>query len=116
MALVCPTDLTGVDIGFIEFIDCSSLSINYDVLGRATLNFTVVAAQAQPTGGAVGRAGRGQSNFSGRHHARLAAEGSRRVEMDQQRRRRDYNIRPCKDLRKHRWLMPAQRGYMRRAV
>lgn len=48
MALVCPTDLTGVDIGFIEFIDCSSLSINYDVLGRATLNFTVVAAQAQP--------------------------------------------------------------------
>ena len=48
MALVCPTDLTGVDIGFTEFIDCSSLSINYDQLGRATLSFTVVAAAAQP--------------------------------------------------------------------
>lgn len=48
MALVCPTDLTGVDVGFTEFLDCATLSINYDQLGQATLNFTVVAAQAQP--------------------------------------------------------------------
>ena len=48
MALVCPVDLSGVSIGFNEFIDCSSLSINYDLLGTATLSFTVVASQAQP--------------------------------------------------------------------
>lgn len=48
MALVCPSNLTGVDIGFTEFIDCVSLSINYDELGIATVGFTVVAALAEP--------------------------------------------------------------------
>jgi len=48
MALTCPTDLSGVDLGFTEFIDCSTLSINYDILGFATLSFTVVASQKQP--------------------------------------------------------------------
>ena len=48
MALICPTDLSGVDFGFTEFIDCATLSINYDLLGQATLNFTVVATEPQP--------------------------------------------------------------------
>ncbi len=48
MPLTCPSDLTGVSLGFTEFIDCSSLSINYDVLGTASLSFTVVASQAEP--------------------------------------------------------------------
>jgi hypothetical protein len=48
MALVCPSDLTGVDLGFDEFMDCSTLSINYDKLGVATISFTIVAAQAEP--------------------------------------------------------------------
>jgi hypothetical protein len=48
MALTCPTDLTGVDIGFSEFLDCATLTINYDPLGQATLNFTVVAALPEP--------------------------------------------------------------------
>jgi hypothetical protein len=48
MALVCPTNLSGSNLGFTEFIDCTSLSISYDILGVATLGFTVVAAQAQP--------------------------------------------------------------------
>jgi len=48
MALTCPSDLTGVDLGFIEFIDCTTLSINYDILGQATLSFTVVAAAKEP--------------------------------------------------------------------
>lgn len=48
MALVCPSNLGGVDLGFTEFIDCASLSISYDILGQATLGFTVIAAQAQP--------------------------------------------------------------------
>lgn len=48
MALVCPADLSGVDIGFDEFIDCSTISINYDILGQATLSFVVVSANAQP--------------------------------------------------------------------
>ena len=48
MALVCPTDFSGVNVGFDEFIDCSTLSINYDILGQATISFTVVAANEQP--------------------------------------------------------------------
>lgn len=48
MALACPSVLVGVDLGFTEFIDCTSLSISYDLLGQATLGFTVVAAAAQP--------------------------------------------------------------------
>jgi len=48
MALVCPADLSGVDIGFTEFIDCSTISINYDLLGQATIGFTVVASEQQP--------------------------------------------------------------------
>jgi hypothetical protein len=48
MALTCPTDLTGVNLGFTEFIDCATLSINYDLLGQATVSFTVVAVLAQP--------------------------------------------------------------------
>lgn len=48
MALTCPSSLSGVSLGFSEFLDCSTLSINYDKLGLATLSFTIVAAQAQP--------------------------------------------------------------------
>jgi hypothetical protein len=48
MALVCPSDLTGVNLGFTEFIDCASLSINYDELGIATIGFTVVASKSEP--------------------------------------------------------------------
>ena len=48
MALTCPSDLSGVNLGFTEFIDCSSLSINYDKLGLAAVSFTVVASQAEP--------------------------------------------------------------------
>lgn len=48
MALVCPSSLNGVNLGFTEFIDCTSLSISYDVLGQATVGFTVIAAEAQP--------------------------------------------------------------------
>lgn len=48
MALVCPADLTGIDYGFEEFLDCSTLNINYDLLGNATLTFTVVSVNAQP--------------------------------------------------------------------
>jgi hypothetical protein len=48
MALVCPSDLTGVNLGFTEFIDCASLSINYDELGIATVGFTVVASKGEP--------------------------------------------------------------------
>ncbi len=49
MALTCPADLTGVNLGFTSFIDCASISINYDVLGTATVNFTVVSVSGQPT-------------------------------------------------------------------
>jgi hypothetical protein len=48
MALTCPSTLTGVSLGFTEFIDCSTISISYDIEGKATIGFTVVAAQAQP--------------------------------------------------------------------
>ena len=48
MALVCASDISSVDLGFVEFIDCKTLSISYDILGVSTLGFTVVAAQAQP--------------------------------------------------------------------
>ncbi len=48
MALTCPTDLSGGDYGFDEFIDCSTLSVNYDTLGLAMVSFTVVASHAEP--------------------------------------------------------------------
>lgn len=48
MALVCPSNLTGTDLLFTEFIDCATLSINYDELGTATVGFSVVASKAQP--------------------------------------------------------------------
>jgi hypothetical protein len=48
MALTCPTDLSGVTFGFDEFIDCATLTINYDILGQATLSFSVVSRFAQP--------------------------------------------------------------------
>ena len=48
MALVCPSDLSGANLTFTEFIDCKSLSISYDELGAATLGFTVVAALSEP--------------------------------------------------------------------
>jgi len=48
MALTCPSDLSGLDLGFTEFIDCASLSINYDLNGSATVSFTVIATAAQP--------------------------------------------------------------------
>jgi len=47
MALTCPSDLTGIDLGFQEFVDCAAISINYDALGTATISFTVVSVSAQ---------------------------------------------------------------------
>jgi hypothetical protein len=49
MALTCPADLTGVDIGFESFIDCATISINMDLLGTATVSFTVVSKYREPT-------------------------------------------------------------------
>jgi hypothetical protein len=49
MALTCPTDLSAVNLGFDQFIDCSTLNINYDVLGTATLSFSVISVEQQPT-------------------------------------------------------------------
>ena len=49
MALSCPADLTGVNLGFTEFLDCDTLSINIDVVGSATIGFTVVAVTQTPT-------------------------------------------------------------------
>ena len=46
MALTCPADLTGIDLGFTEFIDCSNININYDALGTATITFTVVSVSS----------------------------------------------------------------------
>lgn len=48
MALTCPADLSGVDFGFTEFIDCATVSINYDILGQATIAFSVVSRFSQP--------------------------------------------------------------------
>jgi hypothetical protein len=48
MALTCPSNVSSTNLGFTEFIDCTTLSISYDILGEATVSFTVVAAQAQP--------------------------------------------------------------------
>ena len=48
MALTCPVSLSGVDLGFTEFLDCSTLSISYDRLGLATISFTVVSVASQP--------------------------------------------------------------------
>ena len=48
MALTCPTDLTSVNLGFTEFLDCSTLNINLDLLGNASLTFTVVASLPEP--------------------------------------------------------------------
>ena len=53
MALTCPSDLSAADLGFTEFIDCSTLSINYDMLGTATVSFTVVAAHKEPAAASV---------------------------------------------------------------
>jgi len=47
MALTCPSDLTGVELSFTEFVDCAAISINYDALGTATISFTVVSVSAQ---------------------------------------------------------------------
>ena len=48
MALTCPSALNGVNLGFTEFIDCATISISYDVLGQATVGFTVIASKGQP--------------------------------------------------------------------
>jgi hypothetical protein len=48
MALTCPTDLSGVSLGFTEFIDCDSVSINLDRLGVATVSFTVISVSDTP--------------------------------------------------------------------
>jgi hypothetical protein len=48
VALVCSTDLTGVDLGFTEFIDCSTINISYNETGVATVSFAVVASAAEP--------------------------------------------------------------------
>jgi hypothetical protein len=50
MALTCPADLTGIDYGFTSFVDCASVSINYDQLGIATISFTVVSVSNTPSG------------------------------------------------------------------
>lgn len=49
MALTCPVNLSNVDMGFTEFLDCASLNINYDQLGVATLSFIVVSVFSSPT-------------------------------------------------------------------
>lgn len=49
MALTCPAQLGDVNLGFTEFLDCSTLSINLDLKGVATLSFTVVSIVEQPT-------------------------------------------------------------------
>jgi len=48
MALTCPADLTGVDLGFTEFIDCDTISVSLDILGVATISFTVIATSSTP--------------------------------------------------------------------
>ncbi len=48
MALTCPTDLSGVDVGFTSFIDCSTLNLNYNELGIVTITFSVISVVAQP--------------------------------------------------------------------
>ena len=49
MALTCPADLSGVSLPFTEFLDCATLSINYDILGTASLSFTVISVNSEPT-------------------------------------------------------------------
>lgn len=49
MALTCPVSLGGVNLGFTEFLDCSTLNINYDQLGLATISFSVVSVSEDPT-------------------------------------------------------------------
>jgi hypothetical protein len=49
MALTCPADLTGLDLGFLSFIDCSSININYDMMGIATISFAVVSVEKTTT-------------------------------------------------------------------
>ena len=46
MALTCPVPTA--DLGFTEFIDCSSINVNYDELGVATISLTVIAVSASP--------------------------------------------------------------------
>ena len=41
MALVCNTQTA--QLSPFEFIDCSSISVNYDITGLATVSFTVVS-------------------------------------------------------------------------
>lgn len=48
MPLVCPSDLSGVSLSFTEFIDCETVSINYDQLGQATVSFVVIAVLPEP--------------------------------------------------------------------
>jgi hypothetical protein len=49
MALTCPTDLSGVNLGFLSFIDCSSININYDMMGIATITFAVISVSPDTT-------------------------------------------------------------------
>ena len=49
MALTCPASLGGVALGFTEFIDCSTLNINYDKLGISTITFTAISVNADPS-------------------------------------------------------------------
>lgn len=49
MALTCPADMSGFDLGFTSFIDCSSISINYDQMGLATINFVVISVNPEPS-------------------------------------------------------------------
>jgi hypothetical protein len=49
MALTCPVDSNSSNLGFTEFLDCATLSINYDKMGTATLSFAVVSVKAEPT-------------------------------------------------------------------
>lgn len=50
MALTCPADLSGVNLGFTSFIDCATININYDLMGIATISFVVVSVTKEPTG------------------------------------------------------------------
>lgn len=49
MPLTCPSHLQDVDLGFTRFIDCSSINVSYDLMGIATITFTVISVTPEPT-------------------------------------------------------------------
>jgi hypothetical protein len=46
MALVCSSRVARPSTGF-EFIDCGTISINYNIRGIASISFTVVSSDGQ---------------------------------------------------------------------